>query len=430
MDHSLISGSNKNLEFDDKYTLDLDETFHIAHQFYREKFGKAVHLSYDENLKLIAFAQQAKYGPLATAKVKPLGVFDVVGKARQKAWATLGDMSEQQAKRSFINTLFELVPSFKPYIEAVQKDRREKSKEIHEIVDEKLRLENKNEEEMEKYNEELQLRELQDALNEQTYEQFKEHVDKMHPSNPEAQAVLMRQLQEEHYNQYLLHMQSQIFDVQASGGDEETATGTSTTRNVADDSAQMSDGRDRSDTESELDESATILTPPSMWTRPDIKKFKDEVTEGKSGMIRVSHGDVVTVRVPTNKDGISLFWEFATDNYDIGFGVYFEWGRPENQEVTVCISDSDSEDDYLDDTDNEIACDVEAGGTISEAHTPLTAAHRNLSVVVPVYRRDCHLEVYAGSHAFPGEGTYLLKFDNSFSLWRSKVLYYRVFYTR
>lgn len=339
-------------------------------------------------------------------------------------------MPEAQAKRSFINTLFELVPSFKPYIEAVQKDRRERSKEIHEIVDEKLRLENKNEEELEKYNEELQLRELQDALNEQTYEQFKEHVEKMHPGNPEAQAVLMRQLQEEHYNRYALHMQAQIFDVQATVDDDHIAPPVSQQQTMRHDSGQMSDGRDRSDTDSELDEDATILTPASMWTRPDIKKFKDEVTEGKSGVLRVSHGDVVTVRVPTNKDGISLFWEFATDNYDIGFGVYFEWGRPECQEVTVCVSDSDSEDDYLDDTDNEIACDVEAGGAISEVQLPLTTTQRNLSVIVPVYRRDCHLEVYAGSHAFPGEGTYLLKFDNSFSLWRSKVLYYRVFYTR
>jgi hypothetical protein len=47
-----------------------------------------------------------------------------------------------------------------------------------------------------------------------------------------------------------------------------------------------------------------------------------------------------------------------------------------------------------------------------------------------VYRRDCHEEVYAGSHTYPGQGVYLLKFDNSYSLWRSKTLYYRVYYTR
>lgn len=50
--------------------------------------------------------------------------------------------------------------------------------------------------------------------------------------------------------------------------------------------------------------------------------------------------------------------------------------------------------------------------------------------IIPVYRRDCHEEVYCGSHAYPGRGVYLLKFDNSYSLWRSKTLYYRVFYSR
>lgn len=58
-------------------------------------------------------------------------------------------------------------------------------------------------------------------------------------------------------------------------------------------------------------------------------------------------------------------------------------------------------------------------------------ANRNpISIIVPIYRRECQTEVYAGSHSYPGEGTYLLKFDNSYSLWRSKTLYYKVFYTR
>jgi golgi resident protein GCP60 len=50
--------------------------------------------------------------------------------------------------------------------------------------------------------------------------------------------------------------------------------------------------------------------------------------------------------------------------------------------------------------------------------------------IVPIFRRDCHEEIYAGSHTYPGHGVYLLKFDNSYSLWRSKTLYYRVYYSR
>lgn len=73
-----------------------------------------------------------------------------------------------------------------------------------------------------------------------------------------------------------------------------------------------------------------------------------------------------------------------------------------------------------------IANDLERGGI-----SPKSLLERPpLSVIVPVYRRDCQEEVYAGSHAYPGQGVYLLKFDNSYSFWRSKTVYYRVYYTR
>lgn len=70
-------------------------------------------------------------------------------------------------------------------------------------------------------------------------------------------------------------------------------------------------------------------------------------------------------------------------------------------------------------------------GTPSEAEKVKKEASKvQVDEVVPVYRRDCHEEVYAGSHQYPGRGVYLLKFDNSYSLWRSKTVYYRVYYTR
>lgn len=73
-----------------------------------------------------------------------------------------------------------------------------------------------------------------------------------------------------------------------------------------------------------------------------------------------------------------------------------------------------------------LASDLERGGI-----SPKSLLERPpLSVIVPVYRRDCQEEVYAGSHAYPGQGVYLLKFDNSYSFWRSKTVYYRVYYTR
>ena len=55
-------------------------------------------------------------------------------------------------------------------------------------------------------------------------------------------------------------------------------------------------------------------------------------------MLTIGRGEVVTVRVPTHEDGAYLFWEFATDSYDLGFGVYFEWSDVKtNQVITQAL---------------------------------------------------------------------------------------------
>jgi len=53
---------------------------------------------------------------------------------------------------------------------------------------------------------------------------------------------------------------------------------------------------------------------------------------------------VYTCRLAT---GAYVFWEFATDSYDIGFGVYFEWtdAGTENQ---VSVQVGESSDDETD----------------------------------------------------------------------------------
>jgi hypothetical protein len=37
------------------------------------------------------------------------------------------------------------------------------------------------------------------------------------------------------------------------------------------------------------------------------------------------------------------------------------------------------------------------------ARTALVDKGPPTSVVIPIYRRDCHEEVYAGTHAYPGQ---------------------------
>lgn len=59
------------------------------------------------------------------------------------------------------------------------------------------------------------------------------------------------------------------------------------------------------------------------------------------------------MRVPTNDEGTCLFWEFATDYYDIGFGVYFEWTKSPTNQVSVHVSESEDEEDYPNEDDED-----------------------------------------------------------------------------
>jgi golgi resident protein GCP60 len=402
---------------------------------FTDKSGKAVHLSYEDNLKLVALTMQASHGPIDQQKLEPLGVFDVIGKNRREQWASLGGMSKLKAQEGFIDLLDRLCPSFKPYIEAIKKDLEEKRKQAE--IDEVRKLslleaERKQQEEQkliefEKNREEIQRRKLQDALNQQTFYQFKEYAEKQYPGNPDQQAILIKQLQTEHYAQYLQQLQSQL-----QHGELETEEALNAKEQ------EMSLVEEKEKCESDDDEDYVSVQPANMWTRSDIKEFKNEVTAaGGDGVIRVGHGDCVTVRVPTLEGGSSLFWEFSTDSYDIGFGVYFEWAKPDTTEVSVHVSESDDElddNEVENEEDEEITCgvdDLESGSSqLIQPKTSSVFSRPPLSIIVPVYRRECQNEVYAGSHNYPGQGTYLLKFDNTFSLWRSKTLYYRIFYTR
>lgn len=86
------------------------------------------------------------------------------------------------------------------------------------------------------------------------------------------------------------------------------------------------------------------------------------------------------------------------------------------------------DEDYLSTTE-----DLESGSLSQErgaVNNPTAAPKAPISIIVPIYRRECYNEVYVGSHSYPGEGVYLLKFDNSYSIWRNKTLYYRVYYER
>ncbi|KAM3919947.1 protein TMED8 [Leptodactylus fuscus] len=165
------------------------------------------------------------------------------------------------------------------------------------------------------------------------------------------------------------------------------------------------------------------LRPATTWTSANLREFKHRMANEKHGLLTIRRGEVVTVRVPTHPDGKRLCWEFATDDYDIGFGIYFDWTPVTSTAVTLQVSES-SDDEEEEDTESPWHSregDVERGSVYR--------LRSRYGEIMQVYRRDSHREVQAGSHEYPGEGVYLLKLDNSYSLLRNKTLYFHVYYS-
>ncbi|XP_008558778.1 Golgi resident protein GCP60 [Microplitis demolitor] len=473
---------------------EIRELYKIALNFYKEKEGKAVHLSYEDKLKLVAFTQQATHGKCTPENSPELGVLDVIGKDRRLAWQNLGDITKDQAMEGFVVLLDKLCPLFRTVVEAqkrnIEEQKRLKKAEAEKKLDDELRereaAEEKKREEAEQVQREYQRRQIQDALNQQTYYQFKAYAEQQYPGNPEEQGVLIRQLQEQHYHRYMqqLHQNRLMIDESAESDKKERerereqerererererehhvdgnefkpdlkiTINDDKTEIIIDDNIKSIDKKkiddddiDDDDNEDDEDNDARReknknddedsddqpdwppIEPPKMWTRPGVEEFKKLIRrETGDAVIKIGHGETVTVRVPTHEDGSCLFWEFATDGYDIGFGVYFEWSKPDTNQVSVHISESEDDDD---DEIYDSGEDLECGPGNEENRTELKSAPAPISVIIPIYRRDSQDEIYAGSHTYPGQGVYLLKFDNSYSLWRSKTLYYRVYYTR
>ncbi|KAJ8936948.1 hypothetical protein NQ318_015566 [Aromia moschata] len=419
-----------------EYGLPLAEVYKLAFNFYKEKEGKAVHFSYEDKLQLVAFSQQVLHGPYSEAiqKLPPLGTLDVVGRDRRLAWQKLGQLSRDQARAGFVELLSRRCSLFSAYVEAhrrekQEQERRAKEEESRRIIEEEERLKKIEEEKFvqeQLLKQEAIKRQIQQALNEQTYDQFRKYAEQQYPGDPEKQGNLIKQLQEQHYIQYMQQLQAAQKGAVENQIDSDNCDKEITEENTTQDVNSSNEPNQDAEEVEDLG-----LVAASMWTRSDVDVFKQSVSQGEGdGVVRVGHGETVTVRVPTHPHGSRLFWEFATDHYDIGFGVYFEFGTPTTEEVSVHVSESDDED--LEDLDDDEIFDDETIRTNDLESGSLSVngiAKPLLHEIVPVYRRDCQNEVYAGSHLYPGKGVYLLKFDNSYSLWRSKTLYYRVYYT-
>eukprot|EP00096_Caligus_rogercresseyi_P013513 TRINITY_DN614_c0_g1_i1.p1 TRINITY_DN614_c0_g1~~TRINITY_DN614_c0_g1_i1.p1 ORF type:complete len:496 (+),score=135.55 TRINITY_DN614_c0_g1_i1:26-1513(+) len=480
--------------------------YRMALRFFKaNECRRRLEVSYADQIRLVAYTQQVVNGPFTPDKGSPLGTLDVIGKDRRSAWKALGDMSRSDSMKGFVDSISELFPDFKlqcveaesensltknddegneeesrESLEPLEEEEKEKTTEEpqrrEEEVEKKVVVpEKKKEEELDQqfrerqFLQEDQRRQIQDALNKQTFSQFKAFAEKQYPNSPDQQAVLIKRLQAQYYYQYMQtaqqqqQQQEQAVTQQAVNDQEQhilqmedkLSEMVSQTLHVSnnnecpnkgdvgvqveseiyhlspeDDDLEDDDDSDKYDEDHVCSDDCGFcqdeeVLPANMWTKKDINVFKESIRQGGGdSVIKVGQGETVTVRVPTHDDGGSaLFWEFATDGYDIGFGLFFEWTKSEDENiVTVHVSDSEDEDLNDDDSYNDNS-DPERAST-----TSLLDKRPPMSIIVPIYRRDCHEEVYAGSHTYPGQGVYLLKFDNTYSLWRSKTLYYRVYY--
>ena len=177
--------------------------------YFVENEGKSVQLQYHDKLKLVALTQQAVHGKLNVENLAPLGALDVIGKDRRNAWSLLGEMPKDDAMSEFIDAVYNAMPHLKPYLEAVKKETEE-TLEKERVESEKAAEEAKiaQEADVERQRQEEQRRQIQDALNRQSYDEFRSYAMQQYPDNPDQQAVLIRQLQEQHYYQYMQQVYS------------------------------------------------------------------------------------------------------------------------------------------------------------------------------------------------------------------------------
>ena len=88
-----------------------------------------------------------------------------------------------------------------------------------------------------------------------------------------------------------------------------------------------------------------LVKPPSTWTTGSLKELKTNLQQEKGAVVKVNRGNIMTVHVPTVAEYQRVCWEFATDGYDIGFGVYFDWSPVTSSAITVHVSESSDDEE-------------------------------------------------------------------------------------
>jgi hypothetical protein len=448
-----------------------EESFQLAVAFYKANLGKTFTPQYSQKVHMHALIKQVRLGSYAALKKRQLppapGWFDIFGHDQLESWKKMGRMKKHGARLEFIDELTYLAKSsFAPFMSAHQKHAEEVSRQKRADEERRLReelarrererlekidrerrrvreeeeLETERERRDEEHKKNEKKRAIMKVLNAQTQNQFQQYAAQQHPGDLQAQQQLIIHLQQKHYDQYLSQLKSQGISIDNIDGDvidlipnKQSGSGQQNTSNHH--SSQLPTGghqdgglNKRPPRNLSQNPSSDNIEQVSYWTHPRVKEFKEQIKQDRDSVIQVGRGEVVTIRVPTHDEGNYLFWEFATDNYDLGFGVFFEWAHCEEQGDRMSVQQDNRDGHFSENPEDEFGYGVQHQNQGDRRR--MEDMPKRIDEVYPIFRRDSHVEVQAGSHQYPGQGVYLLRFDNSFSLWRSKTLYYRVYYTR
>ena len=138
------------------------------------------------------------------------------------------------------------------------------------------------------------------------------------------------------------------------------------------------------------------LAPAALWCSPkSASSFIMEASSCSGGgvsspalLLPLAPAENVSLQVPTSPQATAIFWEFATECNDIGFGLSFEeWSSKE------------------------------------QSPSPMKHQEQLLPLTVRGYCEDLVL----GSHQYQHQGTYTLTFINT-NPTLPRTVYYKVFY--
>lgn len=165
----------------------------------------------------------------------------------------------------------------------------------------------------------------------------------------------------------------------------------------------------------------------------------------------VERGSVVEIRVEnTNPGKTKLDWSICTEAHDIGFGVDFDTTPPLPTTTTTTTAgtaaDGETAAPVPEGSSNGgeagvevavaaaatsvgealVAAEADAGGVGEGAARSASPNPENVETVVPMKRHDAFDTLLTGTLTSEKAGTWVLIFDNSYSIFRGKKVFYKI----